>query len=117
MSRNQRNKILLSFQDFVHENFKTKHNKKTGETFGPFEFLRAIILSGEASSSDLDQMRDLIRKILPSKLHGKIRDSIDPRYIGAIGAAYQASIFARDPKILVDQEFVRASDLPTHEEL
>lgn len=117
MSQSQRNKILLSLQEFVYANFKPTHNKDTEEKFRDFDYLRAVVLSSEALGSDMNEMRDLIRQALPSELHDKIRDSVDPGYIGAIGAAYQARIFIREPRILVDSDDGLGWESFVHEEL
>lgn len=97
----------------MRTSFETAYNK-------PFEYLRGLVFSGEASNQDMAQLRDAIREGLPSRFHSKILNSIDPRYIGAIGAAYQARIFVRIPRKLVqsgDKHLDWPSNPPRHDEL
>ena len=46
----------------------------------------AIILSGEASPKAMSEIREAIASALPS-LQDKLQDSIEPLYVGAVGAA------------------------------
>jgi len=71
---------------------------KNDETFF-WSTLRAVIFSGDASSTEIDRIRRIVKKVLPPGHHHKIKDSIDPAYVGAIGAAYQAKSLILDPLI------------------
>ena len=66
-----------------------------------FESLRAIIISGDASPSAIQALHVEVRRI--SGLENSIvRSSIDPMFVGAVGAAHQAMLFALNPEELQD---------------
>ncbi|KAJ5087549.1 hypothetical protein N7456_011165 [Penicillium angulare] len=57
------------------------------------EYLLAIIVTGEASNEVMYGLRKNLRRILPMKWQGLIRDQIDPRFVAAFGGAYEARKF------------------------
>ena len=65
----------------------------------------------------MKQLRNAIAEAFPG--HGdKNRDSIDPLYVGAVGTAYQATIFALNPDLLQDDEpCPPLGNEPEHDEL
>ncbi len=65
------------------------------------EFLRAIVFSGEAPAHAFERVRDIVKELLPGQDH-KIRDTIDPMHVGAVGAAEWAKLQVDDPRILKD---------------
>jgi hypothetical protein len=69
--------------------------------------LHAIVFSGDAPPALIQRIRNIITDLLPGQAE-KVRDSIDPLYVGAIGAAEWAKRQAEDPKIMKD---------PAHDEL
>ena len=59
--------------------------------------VRAIVLSGEASQTAFEELRSAIREVLP-QLQEKVRDTIDPLFVPAIGAARRAREFVQSPE-------------------
>ena len=81
-----------------------------------FDFLRAIILSGETAEPLMKELRAAVAEAFPGH-KDKIRDSIDPLYVGAAGAAYQARQFALHPDLLKDIEPCPSDHESEHDEL
>lgn len=65
----------------------------------------AIILSGEASPKAMSEIREAIASALPS-LQDKLQDSIEPLYVGAVGAACWARQHVLHPALLQDTDLV-----------
>jgi len=72
--------------------------------FGRFYFLRAIIVSGEVSQPSMEELHNVLVEAFPGQ-ESKIRDSIDPLYIGAVGAAFKARYFTLHPEALRDYDY------------
>lgn len=69
-----------------------------------FEDLHAVVFSGEASFAAMEKIRKIIVEELPDIAKTKSRSSIDPRYVAAAGAAFQARLFGLDPSWLEDPD-------------
>jgi hypothetical protein len=78
--------------------------------------LGAIIISGENSpdSPSFSRIRDIATRVFPDH-QDKIRDTIDPHYVGAVGAAQRARHFIEDPSMLEDPNDRYFGDI--HDEL
>lgn len=66
------------------------------------EYLRAIVLVGEALNSGMNQMREVLMEsfeFIP-KYHSKLRMSLDPQFVLAFGAARRARDFIQNPHLL-----------------
>jgi hypothetical protein len=61
-------------------------------------------------------MRTIVGDVLPAKV-GLIRDTIDPLYVGAIGAAEWAKRQVLEPSFLEDIVTINIADVPEHAEL
>jgi len=67
------------------------------------QYLRAIVLSGEASSLGIDEMRIALGAALPHH-QDKMRISLDPHFVGAFGAAQRARQIVQNPKLFITQD-------------
>jgi hypothetical protein len=76
----------------------SKFMEEDDETFS-CRTLRAVMFSGDALSTEMDRIRSIVKAVLPLGHYHKIKDSIDPAYVGAIGAAYQAKALVLDPLV------------------
>jgi len=69
----------------------------------PWKFLysdiRAVILSGEASSRGLKCIRPILSKTFSRSGKDALQDSIDPLYVGALGAAKCARAQVENPSM------------------
>ncbi|KAK2772520.1 hypothetical protein FQN53_004607 [Emmonsiellopsis sp. PD_33] len=74
------NEYQNAIQDFI-----SKHFRKS-DTNDYFQDLRAIMIGGEAPRKLFTNIRDAVEAALPEH-KGKIRDTIDPHFVGAVGAA------------------------------
>ncbi|KAK2808690.1 hypothetical protein FQN50_004555 [Emmonsiellopsis sp. PD_5] len=82
----------------VIQDFIAKHFPKS-DTYDYFQDLRAIMLGGEAPRELFANIRDAVEAALPEH-KGKIRDTIDPHFVGAVGAAQWAKRQVLQPEIL-----------------
>ncbi len=81
---------------------------------GPYQkdedFLQAVVISGEALEIALQHLRRTIKETLEGQgKDSKMRDSIDPIWVPAFGAAYQAMLWDKKPELLndiVDTNFI-----------
>jgi hypothetical protein len=80
-----------------------------------FEALRAIVFGGDAPSQTFEMLRTIVSDVLPGQV-GLIRDTIDPLYVGAIGAAEWAKLQVQNPSILANIITVSPED-GRHDEL
>ncbi len=60
-------KILLAFGDFVHYYFG-EYRRLEDRLPGRFDDVRAINLSGEAPATAMDQLRSVMKDVLPHQL-------------------------------------------------
>ncbi|KAL8822344.1 MAG: hypothetical protein Q9191_006918 [Dirinaria sp. TL-2023a] len=67
-----------------------------------FEFLRAIVVSSEVSQPSVAQIHTALIEAFPRQ-ESEIRDSINPPYVGAVGAAFVARYFSARPEVLEDK--------------
>ncbi|KAH8803581.1 hypothetical protein F5884DRAFT_509941 [Xylogone sp. PMI_703] len=65
----------------------------------PLQYLRAIVLSGEASNSAMEEMRSALPSVL-LEYQDKLRISLDPNFVLAFGAAQRARHFIHDPRYM-----------------
>jgi hypothetical protein len=82
-------------------------------------YLRAVVLSGEASDSGMEEMRLALAFALP-EYQDKFRMSLDPHFVGAFGAAQRARHIVQNPKFLTPSDPGYAPGNPgghVHEEL
>ena len=63
------------------------------------DFLRVIVVTGEASPSDIDQTREMVARVVPDH-EALIRPPMDPGFAGAVGAAKRAKKLVHKPGIL-----------------
>ena len=73
-----------------------------GHSLSP-DYLRAVVLSGEASDSGMEEMRLALASALP-EYQGKFRMSLDPHFVGAFGAAQRARHISQNPKFLTPSD-------------
>lgn len=121
-------------QDTIY-NFITEHfcshnhpsNPKSPKAWEPgnlhFDFLKAIIVSGEAPKAATDALRTTIVSVLP-ELEDRFRDEIEPNWVGAVGAAQLAKVQIDTPSIFEDtaicfmeSEDIQAGSAEQHDEL
>jgi hypothetical protein len=82
--------------------------------------VRALILSGEASSSSMQEMQQVLAVALP-EFTDRFRFSINPKFVGVTGAAHRArqtvtDPFFTEPRKPHDHEFFGQEPL-AHDEL
>lgn len=65
----------------------------------PLEYLRAIVLSGEASTTGMAEMRQALTAGLP-EFQNKLLMFLDPQFVGAFGAAQRARHIIQDPSFM-----------------
>lgn len=65
-----------------------------------YGFLRGILFIGDGNKAFFQQIREIIKSVLPVSEHNKILDSVDPSFVGAAGAAWVARFYEKYPKIL-----------------
>ena len=78
-------------------------NNNVGPKQKKEDFLQAVILSGEASDVSFEHLRSLIKELLDDQ--GKddiLRDTVQPAFVSAVGAAYQSMIWEKSPELLND---------------
>lgn len=75
----------------------------TNPDLGHFKYLKAIVVSGETLQLSMAQIRSALVEAFPGQ-ESKIRDSINPLYVGAVGAAFQARYFTLHLEALKDDE-------------
>lgn len=67
------------------------------------DFLQAVIVSGEASDKSCENLRRLMRGLLDDQGKADIlRETVQPAFVSAVGAAYQAMLWAKSPELLDD---------------
>lgn len=76
---------------------------KKQSRFDRFDFLRAIVVGGDISQPCMEELHNALVKAFPGQ-ESKIRDNINPLYVGAVGAAARAWWFALHPEALRDDE-------------
>ena len=80
------------------------------------DFLRAIIISGDAPRRSIEKIRTIVEEVFRGHKE-KIHDSIDPSFVGAVGAALLAKFYSEHPEELEEQvSFSHGLD-PEHDEL
>ena len=63
------------------------------------QYLRAVVLSGEASDKAMQEMRSALATALP-QYQDKSRVTLDPHWVGAIGAAQRARHIVLNPEFM-----------------
>lgn len=63
------------------------------------QYLRAIVSSGEASSSAMNELRYALSQLLPD-YQDNLRTSLDPNFLTAFGGAKQARRFFQDREFM-----------------
>lgn len=71
--------------------------------FDRFHFLRAIVVNGEVLQPSMEELHNALVEAFPGQ-ESKIRDNINPLYVGAIGAAFKARWFTLHPEVFRDDE-------------
>jgi hypothetical protein len=64
----------------------------------PSSHVQGIILSGEASTASMQEIKQVIARALP-KFEDRFRFSINPHLVGAAGAAHRARQFVTEHAI------------------
>ena len=95
--------------------FMEEHQKAL-EGFNRLDDLRAIILSGDASPSAFESLKSAITTAA-GRHKDKIRDSIDPLYVGAIGAGERGRHQSLTPGFLESQIDTNIIEHVSHDEL
>lgn len=85
--------LKLYFQTFG-EDARSRWGEKTA-----LEFLRAIVLSGDASNVSMAELRHAFTGILPEYQH-EYRMTLDPNFVYAFGAAQRARHIIQNPDFL-----------------
>ena len=80
------------------------------------------MLSGDASKSGMDEMRQSLAQAWPEQYKNRFKDSIDPLYVGAAGAAQMAHIealqeIATQPRAAGNDDEDEDDDAHNHDEL
>ncbi|KAF3480697.1 uncharacterized protein GIQ15_06044 [Arthroderma uncinatum] len=108
-----------SLEKYQHEiqgaiqNFKDKNSVRIANYSTTVELILAIVMSGDAPRPAFLNIRDAITAVLPEH-RAKIRDSVDPLFTEAVGAAHWAKLQALKPEML--QDFI-ADSILDHDEL
>lgn len=86
---------------FITENFAEEDTLQNNEhRYVPLRAqVRAVVLTGEASPQGFDCIRTVLRKVSKSLGDGKLRDTIEPSYVAAVGAARRARDIIDQPKL------------------
>lgn len=90
LDRKQSNKISRRISEFVSEGTDTLLSRRTIEIkdYKPLKSeIRAVVLSGDASSQGFDNLRKLLREEFGDLSDGPVMDGLDPAYVLAYGAA------------------------------
>ncbi|PGH15968.1 hypothetical protein AJ79_02135 [Helicocarpus griseus UAMH5409] len=87
-----RDEVRHAIQAFVKRSFPEPDDSGLA-------FLRAVVISGEAPRPAFSNVHDAIINTLPNH---KIYDSIDPLFVGAVGAAQWAKLHVLRPELLKD---------------
>ncbi|KAL9036534.1 MAG: hypothetical protein Q9180_004245 [Flavoplaca navasiana] len=99
--------IENTLSDFLME------QESAARAFNWWDTVRAVVISGDASQSGLQRLRSCVDNAL-GQHHDKIRDSIDPLYVEAMGAAQRGQHQVLNPRFLDDMVFCL---IPEHDEL
>ena len=102
--RSALNELITSYFDGL----KPRHDR--------LDYLRAIVLSGDVSDRAMGKLRGIIEDVFPGH-KGKIHDSINPSFVGAVGAARLAKFYARNPQKLEMEVSYSHGQGPHHDEL
>lgn len=78
--------------------------------------IRAIVLAGDAPPEAFQNIRDVVVGILPGQAD-KIRDTVDPSHVGAVGAAEWAKLQALNPELVKEIISHASSDTRARDEL
>ncbi|RAL05535.1 uncharacterized protein BO80DRAFT_461378 [Aspergillus ibericus CBS 121593] len=97
----------------LSEFFQKFIEKKIPSSMG--EDLRAVILSGEASETEMFALEQAVYHALPENWRSLLRAEIDPFYVAAIGTARRAKLQLDDPAF--QREDDNLFDLGGHDEL
>lgn len=65
---------------------------------GDAQYLRAIIISGDASEAAIDTLKQALQLAIPEDWRPLVRDQVDPFWVGAVGAARRAKMHIVDPR-------------------
>ncbi|RAH73253.1 uncharacterized protein BO66DRAFT_464430 [Aspergillus aculeatinus CBS 121060] len=65
---------------------------------GDAQYLRAIIISGDASEAAIDTLKKALQLAVPEDWRPLVRDQVDPFWVGAVGAARRAKMHIVDPR-------------------
>lgn len=68
------------------------------------EDYRCIVFSGEAATSEFGKIRVAVTEVVPDFID-KFRDFIDPKWVGAFGAARLAKENALNPPVYIGHSF------------
>lgn len=101
LDRTQSNKVRQSIRETISEGTSTVSSRKITP---PIEYkplrseIRAVVLSGDASSQGFDKLRKLMREEFTDLCDGPILDNLVPAYVLAYGAARLAKKCSVDMK-------------------
>ena len=79
--------------------------------------LGAVVISGQASTDSFDHLHlPLVRNTMEQEgMEALIKDSIDPAYVTAVGAAYRAMLWEKQPELLDPMSWETAPPLYGHD--
>ncbi|KAI9891957.1 MAG: hypothetical protein M1814_002151 [Vezdaea aestivalis] len=75
-------------------------------------FVRGIVVLADAPSPAVSHLREILPSAVPVNHRHKIRDSVDPNYVAAVGAAVRAREQIKQPRLLDPMK-----PFPLHDEL
>lgn len=94
-----------------------EEQQRASEGSDPLDWLRAITLSGDASPSSFRSLKVAVSAALGSH-RSKIRDDIEPLYVGAVGAGNRGRHQLLTPGFLDDGIYAKdVKEYPEHDEL
>jgi len=93
-------RISEALEKFVYLTAAKEPSSSTGGF--PYNDAKAVVLGGEASSEAMRLMHDVLQQIFADLGKGALFDSLDPLYLGSMGAARAAKSQVDNPKTTCD---------------
>lgn len=91
-----REKANAAIQQFIERNLNQ------GDIYHDLDFLRAVVLGGDASPQAIQILQKILADVLPHHSH-LLKAQLDPSRLGAVGAAMWAMEQVEHPEILEDR--------------
>ncbi len=93
-------RISKALERFIYLTTAKDPSSSTGGL--PYHNVKAVVLGGEASSEAMRRMHDVLQQIFADLGKGVLFDSLDPLYLGSMGAARAAKSQVENPKTTRD---------------